>query len=186
MKRKGYCQEMVGAASDLVVADGASVLVRTVTATATANSNRTESSSKNDKENKMPPAGLKIVDMDVDDNFIQESQVHANKCHCPMTRVSQTKMGFDLKEHWRCSFCRWTIHRRSGKDANPLTPKRGPRPSELNINVTTAFFESGVGVDGSNCGFVQRVGSFNTAARILLKFVNRTSFSSSAFTIAFF
>jgi hypothetical protein len=145
LKRKGYCQETVSTASDLVTASGASVLVTTVTATATANSNPTESSSENDKENMRPPAGLKIVDMDVNDDFIQEIQAHANKCHCPMTRVSQTKMGFDLKEHWKCSFCHWTIHRRLGKDANPLMPKRGPKPSELNITVTTAFLspESG-------------------------------------------
>jgi hypothetical protein len=38
---------------------------------------------------------------------------------------------------------------------------------------------------GWNSGFVQRVGSFDTAARILLKFENITCFSSSAFTVAF-
>jgi hypothetical protein len=35
-------------------------------------------------------------------------------------------------------------------------------------------------------GFVQRVGSFNTAPRILLKFGKKASFSSSACTIAFY
>jgi hypothetical protein len=103
-------------------------------------------SSESDKENKKP-AGLKIVDIDVDDDFIRQSQAHVMKCQHGMHRDFQTKMGFDLVELWKCNYCKVKIRRRrSGKDANPLTPKRGPKPSELNMLMTTAFFEAGVGV----------------------------------------
>jgi hypothetical protein len=40
--------------------------------------------------------------------------------------------------------------------------------------------------NGWNSGFVQRLGSFDTAARILLKFQNITCFSSSAFIVPFY
>jgi hypothetical protein len=133
LKRKGYCQEMT---------DGRASVQEETTPEQTA----TQSSEKVNKK----PAGLKIVDIDVDDIFIEDIQGHTKKCHCPMHRVSQTKMGFDLKEYWKCNFCKWAIHRRSGKDANRLTPKRGPKPSELNITVTTAFLEAGVGVGKAN------------------------------------
>jgi hypothetical protein len=43
-------------------------------------------SSESDTENKKP-AGLKIVDMDVDDSFIDELQAHANTCKGVMHRV---------------------------------------------------------------------------------------------------
>jgi hypothetical protein len=42
------------------------------------------------------------------------------------------------------------IHQWSGKDANSLMPKCGPKPSELSITIATAFFESRIGVGTAN------------------------------------
>jgi hypothetical protein len=135
LKSKGYCQETTTS----------NVQDETPEIVAAEKSNLPESNESENKENKKP-AGLKIVDIDVDDDFILENQAHAMTCRRRMHRVSQTKMGFDLVELWTCNYCKLKIRRRSGKDANPLTSKRGPKPSELNIIMTTAFFEAGVGV----------------------------------------
>jgi hypothetical protein len=86
-----------------------------------------------DDTEKKKPAELKIVDVDVNDGFIEELQAHTNTCKHVMHRASQAKMVFHMKEHRKCKFCKLVIHPIPGKDANPLTRKRGPKTSELNI-----------------------------------------------------
>ena len=48
------------------------------------------------------------------------------------------KMGFDMKERWRCNFCKRAVERRLGQDAFE-TPKRGRKQSALNIAMATTF-----------------------------------------------
>jgi hypothetical protein len=90
-------------------------------------------------------SGLKIVDINVHEDFMRQMQQHAATCHHLMEHGATKRMGFDMRTDWSCSVCGEKIIERSGRDARRLrTGRRGPAPSEINRLVSTACFENGI------------------------------------------
>jgi hypothetical protein len=57
-----------------------------------------------------------IVDMDLEDNFIQEMQNLCIASHHAMEKLKSRKKGFDIIDKWECAFCHGTIDRQSSQN----------------------------------------------------------------------
>jgi hypothetical protein len=60
--------------------------------------------------------GFMIVDMDLEDNFIQEMQNLCIASHHAMEKLKSRKKGFDIIDKWECAFCHGTIDRQSSQN----------------------------------------------------------------------
>jgi hypothetical protein len=90
--------------------------------------------------------GFKIVDMDLEDHFIQEMQNHRIACHRAMEKLKSRKKGFDIINKWECAFCHSTIDRQSSQNVRRVSSggKRDPLASEINVLIAESAYENGV------------------------------------------
>jgi hypothetical protein len=87
-----------------------------------------------DGQPKASRQGLKVVDIDIEESFIDLIQQHATECGRSLVKVDAKNVhkGFDLIAIHSCQFCKKEIVQRSSRDASQKG-RRGVVPSEINL-----------------------------------------------------
>ena len=85
--------------------------------------NQQDGSTTNGSDSCRKQHGFKIVDIDEEEAFINDIQKHNVECNCCMEHQEgkMKKMGFDMIDHWECSWCHKMIYQHSSQNAHWVT-----------------------------------------------------------------
>jgi hypothetical protein len=98
-----------------------------------------------DEQPKASRQGLKLVDMDIEESFIDIIQQHAAECGHSLVKVDSknVRKGFDLIATYSCKFCKKEIIQWSSRDAS-RKGSRGVAPSKINLQIAVGCYSCGI------------------------------------------